>query len=89
MNTGGYGQVWYMGKVMKAHRVAYHMHHGRFPVHGACHTCDNPQCFNPFHLFDGTQHENVKDAAQKGRREYLRGARHNFDSASKLDAIRP
>lgn len=78
LNADGYGQVLYMGKIMKAHRVAYHMHHGHFPVHGACHTCDNPKCFNPHHLFDGDQRANMRDAAKKGRLDYLRGPRHNY-----------
>jgi len=34
----------------------------------ACHTCDNPPCCNPAHLFWGTQAENCKDAMRKGRK---------------------
>ena len=33
----------------------------------ACHTCDNPSCINPDHLFWGTNKENIKDAQDKGR----------------------
>lgn len=32
-----------------------------------CHTCDNPPCVNPDHLFLGTNKENVDDKCQKGR----------------------
>jgi hypothetical protein len=32
-----------------------------------CHTCDTPNCCNPLHLFVGTQSDNIKDAASKGR----------------------
>ena len=35
------------------------------------HRCDNPPCFNPYHLFVGTAKDNAMDAKQKGR---LRGA---------------
>lgn len=32
-----------------------------------CHTCDNPLCCNPDHMFIGTQTENMKDAQLKKR----------------------
>ena len=32
-----------------------------------CHHCDNPRCFNPEHLFLGTQSDNCLDRSQKGR----------------------
>lgn len=35
-----------------------------------CHHCDNPSCFNPEHLFIGTNSSNQIDAMKKGRRKY-------------------
>ena len=32
-----------------------------------CHACDHGGCFNPRHLFPGTQKENINDAINKGR----------------------
>lgn len=33
----------------------------------ACHTCDHPPCIRPEHLFEGTQQDNARDMASKGR----------------------
>lgn len=32
------------------------------------HTCDNPPCFNPDHLYVGDQADNMRDAYSRGRR---------------------
>lgn len=34
----------------------------------ACHTCDNPPCCNPAHLYWGTQLDNSQDAINRGRK---------------------
>lgn len=33
-----------------------------------CHTCDNPMCVNPSHMFVGSQKDNMQDAVAKKRK---------------------
>jgi hypothetical protein len=54
--------------VKLAHNVAYEIYRGSIPDGmKVLHTCDNPLCVNPTHLFLGTQQENIKDRDLKGR----------------------
>jgi hypothetical protein len=64
----GYGQFGLNGKNVRAHRVAFLLHHGELPE-GACilHSCDNPACCNPAHLRAGTHRDNTLDMVAKGR----------------------
>lgn len=72
---GGYGAFKSCGKVILAHRFSYFITYGEFPVkpYEVCHTCDNPPCCNPGHLFKGTRTENVLDCVRKGRNNPLQG----------------
>jgi hypothetical protein len=68
LNTMGYGQIVYQGKFQLIHRISWRLNKGKIP-NGlfVLHRCDNPLCFNPDHLFLGTQQDNLSDMRAKGR----------------------
>jgi hypothetical protein len=74
----GYGLLTHhRGKQIRAHRASYEFHVAKIPVGLlVCHSCDNPSCINPNHLFVGTSKENTRDMLDKNRRPVLRGERH-------------
>ena len=75
-NQDGYGFFRYFNKKdIQAHRFSA-KHLGGQDIDGkvVCHSCDNPGCVNPDHLFTGSQSDNINDAINKGRHHVLRAS---------------
>lgn len=69
-DENGYGRFgnFLEKKQERAHRVSYFLFKGEISngLH-VCHSCDNPSCVNPNHLWIGTNDDNIRDRHKKGR----------------------
>lgn len=71
-NRHGYGKFSVGLKECNASRMAFELANGHIDTGEiqVCHTCDNPSCCNPGHLFLGTVADNARDCRQKHRSAY-------------------
>lgn len=74
---------------LTASRVAYMIAHGEIDDDLlCCHTCDNPSCVNPDHLFLGTANDNLQDMIRKGRAVLsTKGERHGRAKLTESDVL--
>lgn len=64
----GYGCFLLDGRQTYAHRAVYSLLVAPIPAGMlVCHTCDNPGCCNPAHLWVGSCQDNIRDMHAKGR----------------------
>lgn len=93
LNRDGYGKVNIrrLGATTYAHRISYRHYLGEVQegLH-VCHTCDNPKCVNPDHLFLGTAQDNMSDMINKDRHVIVdqRGERNGHSKLTKEDVLK-
>lgn len=64
---GDYGCFRVGNKTYGSHTLAYRLFYKKEPTQKVLHKCNNSLCVNPFHLYDGTQMQNMHDKAMCGR----------------------
>ena len=70
-NGHGYGRLTWHHESYAIHRVVYEMFNEPIPPgQNVCHSCDNPICSNPRHLWLGTLSDNMLDMYLKGRAKF-------------------
>lgn len=80
-----YGVILHRHKHFKAHRARYMIVNKIRNLSSklfVLHSCDNPPCTNPEHLFLGNQNDNMQDMVKKGRHK------RTFLSIEKVKDIR-
>lgn len=70
----GYGILKIEGRTVRANRLSFELKHGRSPKGHVLHTCDNPSCVRPSHLYEGDAQRNAADREERGRGNHVRGS---------------
>lgn len=80
-DTNGYGVIQQNNIQTRTHRLVFELINNckLESKEFICHSCDNPSCYNPKHLFKGDAKINAQDMAAKGR--VKGGGPRKFDRA--------
>lgn len=91
VNNIGYGFIRDGKKMRTAHRVSHELYIGEIPEGSVvCHSCDNPKCVNPDHLWTGSMKDNHTDMVSKGRfRPRKKGSKMPLGTCVHCNVVKP
>lgn len=81
----GYGQFSIGYNNYLSHRVSWWLTNGDPEDRCVLHSCDNPKCVRPDHLFLGTFSDNTRDAIKKGRLQIKAGEQCSYAKLTSED----
>jgi hypothetical protein len=77
------------GRQISVHRFSWEIHKGKIPDDiYVLHSCDNPPCVNPAHLWLGTYTDNNRDRSRKGRNNHALGSKCSKEKLKEKDIPR-
>jgi len=85
----GYGRIKIKKKCLRAHRFSFFIHNGFVDKNlYVCHSCDNPSCVNPHHLWIGTNRDNQNDLVEKSKIINKKNKSKNMGEKSHLSKLK-
>ena len=76
VDKDGYGKITINYQDHRVHRVVFKLTKGDPGDLPVLHTCDNPPCCRPSHLYLGTHADNARDRDERKRGFFISGERH-------------
>lgn len=87
-NKQGYGSLTVYNETYRATHISYINFKGPIPEGMIiCHSCDNPSCVNPEHLWAGTYKDNSQDRDVKKRNQDTRGEKNPLSRLKEEDIL--
>jgi len=87
-DKNGYGRATINRKDYRSHRIVYKETYGTIPEGlFILHTCNNPSCCNPNHLYTGTNQDNMDQMVADGRSPHLIGEKSGTHKLKEKDVL--
>lgn len=83
-HQNGRPQMGWEGRKVSTVHYAFFLLHGRKARGQLNHTCHDKTCWNPHHVYEGSQQQNMEDMVDAGRNVMPKNARLTFEQADEI-----